>query len=83
MAMHERDPVRRLWAHVIADALCGVYRRRRVSEADLVWLLDEGDDWVMPFSSLAAQFNIDAADVRADLRRDIAAGRITVPHANF
>lgn len=76
--MHDTDPVRRLWAHVIEDALCGVYRRRRVNADDLAWLLEPEGAGLLPFAVLAAYFNVDAADVRRDLMSDIHEGRIHV-----
>jgi len=76
--LHAKQPERRLWANVIADALYIVYRMkdRFVVRPELEWLLSPARGTLMCFEDLAPVFDIDPADVRRDVLSDIAGGKI-------
>lgn len=74
--LHAFQPARRLWANVLADALYTIYRIRhsKAVTRDLAWLLADDTGSLLRFADLAIIFDIDPADVRRDVLRDIAEG---------
>lgn len=73
-----REPERRLWANVLSDALYIVYRSRHRADVqrELAWIMATTRGSLQHFEDLAEVFDIEADDLRRDVRRDIESGRI-------
>lgn len=78
IGLHSTDPVKRLWANVLADCFYIIYRIGvgKAVERELRWLRDTRDGCIMYFEELASFFSIDPADVRRDVLSDIENGNI-------
>lgn len=78
LGLCSREPSRRLWATVLADALYIIYRtkHRDAVEDEVRWLFDRTTGEISCFEDLALVFDIDPDDIRRDVRRDIENARI-------
>jgi hypothetical protein len=78
LALFDPQPERRLWAHILADALCVIYRSAQwpeVAEA-LAWLCDVNHDAPATFAQCAAIVDLDAETIRTDVQHDVRTGAI-------
>lgn len=78
LGLCSREPARRLWANVLADAIYIIYRvgHRDQVEREVRWLFARVGGSISCFNDLAPVFDIEPDDVRRDVRCDIENARI-------